>query len=404
MDLYGNLIASVLAGYLTGAFLPGYFFGKVFKKIDIRRYGLKNAGATNTFREVGAAPGILAGFFDAAKGILAMAIVYYFLKPPVFVVYLAGLSAVFGHIFPFYFKFKGGRGVATAAGLLAFFLFLAHQEKWLSFTDIALPAFAGLIFFLATFRKAEKKSAIPFLAFLSLLFSLSLLKLPQNITVVFLETTVVFLLAVNLIILRDDKKFSSIISEAKKNKNLNSWRTFFRPLAVVLPILFLVSKEAALAFCGMLFAVFFFLDIFRIVFRGGGKLIGIIFAKEGRYGGFSSLTYFFLAILSSFLFFDRPIAAASVIFLIFGDFFAKFFHALYGRTPLFKKTLEGATACFAGSLAVGYIIAHFTDLSFAVLFLGAAAAAVGESLPLKINDNLTVPLISGGIMQVLKYL
>lgn len=105
----------LILGYLVGSVSPGYFFGRLVKGIDIRTFGNKNTGATNTYHVVGPIYGILTGLIDFSKS----ALVYYFslsqLKPDLAI--LAGLTAVLGHIFPFYLGFRGGRGVASLYGL-----------------------------------------------------------------------------------------------------------------------------------------------------------------------------------------------------------------------------------------------------------------------------------------------
>ena len=123
---------SLLIGYLIGSISPGYLFGRILKKVDVRIQGIGNTGATNTFRVVGKGAGIITALFDLSKGLLAIGISYYFLKVPLYVVYLAGLAAVIGHIFPFYLQFRGGHGLATVMGQVLFFLFKSFRNQWIS--------------------------------------------------------------------------------------------------------------------------------------------------------------------------------------------------------------------------------------------------------------------------------
>ena len=121
------LVLSLLISYLIGAIPTGYIYGKVFKGIDIRAYGSGNIGATNIFRTVGKAAGIGIFFLDALKGVIAVTLVpsvmgKIFPECPVagysYVVILMGLAAISGHIWTCFLKFKGGKGVATTAGVI----------------------------------------------------------------------------------------------------------------------------------------------------------------------------------------------------------------------------------------------------------------------------------------------
>ena len=99
---------------------PGYLFGKL-KGIDIREVGTKNAGTSNTFRVLGIGYAIPTALYDTLKGVVVVLIALSLGIDPFFA-HLSGLLAVVGHIFPFYLKFRGGQGVATATGLMLYYL------------------------------------------------------------------------------------------------------------------------------------------------------------------------------------------------------------------------------------------------------------------------------------------
>ena len=113
-------------GYVLGLFQTGFIYGKLHH-IDIREYGSGNAGATNTLRTLGWKAGLITFLGDAGKAMLSMLIAWLLFreKYPEAVHLLemyAGLGTVLGHNFPFYMKFKGGKGIACTAGfLLAFY-------------------------------------------------------------------------------------------------------------------------------------------------------------------------------------------------------------------------------------------------------------------------------------------
>ena len=105
----------VLASYLIGSIHFGLVGGVFFKIRDPRTFGSKNIGATNILRSGNKKAAAFTLFFDMFKGFLAVLIASYIDKD---IVYLVILSVVFGHIFPIYLLFKGGKGVATFMGAL----------------------------------------------------------------------------------------------------------------------------------------------------------------------------------------------------------------------------------------------------------------------------------------------
>ncbi len=110
----------VVFSYLLGGIPSAYIAGRVFKGIDIREAGDGNVGAANAFREVGLFGGLLVMVIDICKGVAATLITQAF--APQLVVFLAGFAVVAGHIWSPYIGFKGGRGEATASGVLVVLL------------------------------------------------------------------------------------------------------------------------------------------------------------------------------------------------------------------------------------------------------------------------------------------
>lgn len=112
----------ILIGYACGLIQTGYIIGKL-NGIDIREYGSKNAGTTNVLRTMGAKFGILVFIGDALKCILAVEICRLIFKnscaDTINLLKLYGaFGTILGHNFPFYMKFKGGKGIAATAGLI----------------------------------------------------------------------------------------------------------------------------------------------------------------------------------------------------------------------------------------------------------------------------------------------
>lgn len=114
-----NLILVLIAAYLLGSIPPGLWIGKVFFKKDIRDYGSGNLGSTNSFRVLGKKAGSVTLVIDILKGTLATLL-------PTFAIFagsgvhplVAGMVAVVGHMFPIFAKFRGGKAVATSAGVV----------------------------------------------------------------------------------------------------------------------------------------------------------------------------------------------------------------------------------------------------------------------------------------------
>ena len=131
-------IVCILIGYIFGLFQTGYLYGRM-NHVDIRKMGSGNAGSTNALRTLGVKAGVCTFLGDSFKcifAVLAVRLIFggnYGEILPLLSIY-AGLGAVLGHNFPFYLGFKGGKGIAAMAGLLA-----ALTNLWI--TLIALVVF-----------------------------------------------------------------------------------------------------------------------------------------------------------------------------------------------------------------------------------------------------------------------
>ena len=152
------LFLALISGYVVGMFQTGYFVGKYYG-IDIREYGSKNAGMTNVNRTLGGFPALVVFVFDVFKAILAFVLVpivlfgvswnfaawtHVFYDEAMLhntVPLLAGFGAILGHNFPFYLRFRGGKGIASTLGII---LMLDWQ--------VALIAFAVGTVLVAAFR------------------------------------------------------------------------------------------------------------------------------------------------------------------------------------------------------------------------------------------------------------
>lgn len=149
------IIIMLILSYLIGAFPSGYVIGKLFYKKDIREFGSGNTGATNSFRVLGKPAGFLVTFLDIFKGFI---VVFFPLWLPVSAEspissfftngLIVGAFAILGHVYPVYLGFKGGKAVATSAGVIlgmnpvlliilaAIFFIILKLTKYVSLSSI----------------------------------------------------------------------------------------------------------------------------------------------------------------------------------------------------------------------------------------------------------------------------
>lgn len=115
------IVAALAGSYLVGGAPTAILFGKLLRGIDVREFGSRNAGATNVWRVLGAGPAITVLLIDAAKGVGAVLIVSRLAAaaplPLDTLQVLCGLMAIVGHVWTPYARFRGGKGVGTAAGV-----------------------------------------------------------------------------------------------------------------------------------------------------------------------------------------------------------------------------------------------------------------------------------------------
>src|ERR1700680_4179468 len=112
-----TLLAIAIVAYLLGSIPFGVLLTKLFGGGDVRKAGSGNIGATNVARVAGPIPGVLTLLLDAAKGAAAVWLAARFSNDSATWMIIAALAALIGHCFPIWLKFRGGKGVATAAGV-----------------------------------------------------------------------------------------------------------------------------------------------------------------------------------------------------------------------------------------------------------------------------------------------
>lgn len=148
-----NTIFGLILAYLLGSIPTGLWIGQIFFKKNLREYGSGNTGTTNTFRILGKTAGTVTFAIDFLKGTLATLLPLFLhingISPMIF-----GLIAVLGHTFPIFAEFKGGKAVATSAGvvlgfspfffsyLIIIFIVTLYLGSMISLASIVVAGFA----------------------------------------------------------------------------------------------------------------------------------------------------------------------------------------------------------------------------------------------------------------------
>ena len=149
-----------VAAYLLGSIPFGLILAKLFGVGDVRKAGSGNVGATNVARVAGPLAGILTLVLDAAKGAAAVWLAARFANESAAWMTFAGLAALAGHCFPVWLRFRGGKGVATAAGMflvicppallgsVLVFILVVVFSRYVSLGSIAAAAAMPLLIYL----------------------------------------------------------------------------------------------------------------------------------------------------------------------------------------------------------------------------------------------------------------
>jgi dolichol kinase len=179
------------------------------------------------------------------------------------------------------------------------------------------------------------------------------------------------------------------------------WRKGTHMFALVIPggYYFLqLDKVGMLTFMVPITLAFIIGDISRLrgwaIWRNGLEAVfGKMIRPHEKNGDFSGAAYILTTVCATVALFDKPVAIAAIAFIIVGDTLAALIGRKFGRHRFFGgKSLEGSTACLVGTL----IVAALTPgLDRPVAIIGAVVAAVVEALPFGIDDNVTVPILSG---------
>ncbi len=164
----GSITLILILSYLAGSIPGSVWVGQLLYGVDVRKHGSLNAGATNVFRVLGWKAGVLSTIIDVGKGLLAAGVIasiridefpsgFAFWQVESVIRLLAGITAIIGHMLPVWARFRGGKGVNTAAGVL---FAITPKTMWIvigiftlvlfSFRYVSLASITAALMFPAT--------------------------------------------------------------------------------------------------------------------------------------------------------------------------------------------------------------------------------------------------------------
>lgn len=209
-------ILFLIISYLLGSIPWALIIGKLVKGIDIREHGSKNMGATNAFRVLGFKYGLLVFALDAIKGGLVLFIMkhnFFNFDLGDFVIHpLAyGACAFLGHLFPIFAKFKGGKGMATASGIVLFYHPIAFAVGLVTF-----------IIVIVTTRFVSLSSCVTALSVLvtTFFFKDEYYITIGNITITYFSQVLIFICA--FLIIKHIPNFKRIVNHTESKINFKA--------------------------------------------------------------------------------------------------------------------------------------------------------------------------------------
>ena len=174
---------------------------------------------------------------------------------------------------------------------------------------------------------------------------------------------------------------------------------------LVLPVIYLfLDKPIMSVLMGILTGFALAVELVKWYSPDFGEFFSRIFKPllrtHERKGAMTGATYYLISAFLCILLFHKTFAIVCIFFMILGDMAAALVGKKWGRTKLLgRKSLEGSAACFIVCAVIALV-----KLNPVIAIVGALVATIVELIPFPIDDNLTVPLISGAVMQMMHFL
>ena len=173
---------------------------------------------------------------------------------------------------------------------------------------------------------------------------------------------------------------------------------------LILPVIyFFIDKPTMLIGVGILTGIAVTIELVKWISPRFGDFFFQVFApmlrRHERRGAMTGATYYMISVFLCILFFAKTLAIVCIFFMVLGDLAAALVGRMWGRTKLLgTKSLEGSAACFVVCAIIALV-----KLNPVIGIIGALVATIVEMLPFPIDDNLTVPLVSGAVMHFLMH-
>lgn len=383
-------IIAILIGYLLGSFLPAYFIAKA-KGFDIRKKGSGNPGTVNAAAQMGYGIAAIVAIYDVAKPIIAITIAKA-IGVSVVIAIAAGFAAIVGHLAPFYLRFKGGRGVASAMGIVLYSLFILIKLNWHFVYPLIIIGICALT--IALLKKGKSRSNL-----------LTFTTMPLFILATLLFHTInpysiaLFVASLFIVCERIEKPLRKLFKKMTKLEKSLIKRKILRPAAAVFPILILLTdKKIVLTIVALPFIYFIAMEIIHFI-KPRFKYFLIKYKKTEK-RRISSMTLFLFSTALTILVFNKYIAALALLFVIFGDLAAWTIGKSFGKIKLLDKTLEGTIACFIVCALIAILFFKIFHFNIVVGLVGSIVASLVELSPIQ-DDNLAIPLTSAIVMTAL---
>jgi glycerol-3-phosphate acyltransferase PlsY len=385
-----NLLAGLI-GYLLGSISPAYFLGKALKGIDVRNEGFRNAGARNVYHLLGVIPASATALIDLGKGVAAILIAERLLNLSEIWLFVPAWAAVLGHIFPFYLRFRGGKGMAVASGIILLLCAQAMRDGLFTPSQLIVVLAVAALVFVAS-HSGDLTALVAFL-FLSIVSFLELGFSARGLLMVSLSLYC-FALAIRGTVIQRVFVLDTEIE-------MKWWRVIARPFALLLiPIDLLFGRTVLLMIMGGVGIILVGTDIFRMLSRH--QLQQLFKKKEIK--RFSSMTSFVVAVFIIFLVFPGIIPYLGLAYITIGDMFSKIIGIKFGRHRLLRdRTLEGSLGFLGGSFMAGWVIYTLLPVPVYAALAGPVFATAVELFSMDLDDNFTVGIVTSVFLFALHF-